>query len=79
MNTSHTPVTVGDIRTKALELWNAGYRGDRQGRPVDKSKPLIPSVLAARFGLSIGMATQINHLLAVWSLGTVAVGEYDGI
>lgn len=71
--------TIGEIKSMALVLWNEGYRGDKQGRPLDKNKPLIPSVIAARCEVSLPIATQINHLLAVWSLGTVPVGEYDKI
>lgn len=61
----------------AETLWQAGYRGDKQGRPLDKAKPLIPAVIANHTELPLPVAIRVNHLLAVWSIGTVAVGVYD--
>jgi len=71
--------TIGEIRAAALDLWRAGYQGDRRAQPIDKAKPLIPSVIAARLGLSLPLATLVNHCLVVWSLGTVPVGEFDAL
>ena len=69
--------TVGDIKAMAVALWNAGYRGDKQGRPIDINKPLISEVIAKECGVPLSVAAQVNHLLAVWSIGAVPFGEYD--
>ncbi len=71
--------SIGSIRAFALLLWNDGYRANRDGAPLDRAKPLIPSVLAERFELGTVLANQVNHCLVVWSHGTVPVGEFDAI
>lgn len=61
----------------AKTLWESGFRGDKQGRPLDRTKPLIPAVIADQAELPLAVAIRVNHLLVVWSLGTVAFGEHD--
>lgn len=61
----------------AKTLWSSGFQGDSQGRPLDRTKPLIPQVIADVAELPLAVAIRVNHLLAVWSLGTVKHGEYD--
>jgi hypothetical protein len=74
---SSTP-KIDQVTADALRLWSDGYRLQRKtGRPVDPAKPLIPSVLADRFGWQRNWAHQVNYLLAVWSLGEVPVGQFD--
>lgn len=63
----------------AKTLWNAGYQGDKQGRQLDRTKPLIPAVIADVAELPLAVAVRVNHLLAVWSIGTVPFGEYDAL
>lgn len=72
-----TVFTIGEIRTFAIGLWGQGYKGDKSGRPVDPSKPLIPSVIAQRFGVGLAFAIKANHCVLVWSLGRVPVGQFD--
>ena len=69
--------TVGDIKAMAVALWNEGYRGDKQGRPIDINKPLIPVVIARKCDVSLSVAAQVNHLIVMWSIGAVPFGEYD--
>lgn len=69
-----SPATLVSI---AETLWAYGFQGDRRGRPLDKSKPLIPAVIADVAELPLPVAIRVNHLLVVWSLGTVALGDYD--
>ncbi len=66
-----------EIIAQALFLFSEGYRLGENRRPIDPDKPLIPSELARCFGWRIGYASQVNHLLVVWSLGEKPVGEYD--
>lgn len=70
-------LTIGDIRETALGLWHAGWRGDKHARPLDPTKPLIPSVIAQKLDLPLWAGAKVNHLLIVWSKGLVSVGEYD--
>lgn len=74
---SSMKATIGEIKEMALTLWNAGYRCDKRGGALDKNKPLIPAVIADHCDVTLPIAAQINHLLVVWSLGTVPVGEWD--
>lgn len=69
--------SIGTIRLTALGLWNDGWRGDTNGVPLDKSKPLIPEAIASEMGVTLKVARLINHQLVSWSIGTVKLGEYD--
>jgi hypothetical protein len=63
----------------AKTLWQAGYQGDKQGRPINRDKPLIPSAIAEAMELPLGVAVQVNHLLVVWSLGAAPFGQWDRV
>lgn len=70
--------TIGEIKAKAKELWDAGYRLDKKTRrPV--SFPMTPDAIQHASGFERVAALQVLHCLNVWSLGVVPVGQFDRI
>jgi hypothetical protein len=67
--------TVGEIREFAKKLHSAGYVS-MKGKPKDMAFPLIPQVVAERFGVSLLLARQAVHCLHAWGLGLAKHGEF---
>jgi hypothetical protein len=79
MTANSTP-TIGTLRTLALTLWQDGWRiNPCTFRPLNAQKPVTPSAIADAVELPYSVAVQVCHLLNVWSLGSVPVGEFDRI
>ncbi len=61
----------------AENLYYAGHRIKKRGGLVDPAKRLVPSEIAAANNITVTAASKAVHLVHVWCIGTVPVGQID--